>query len=172
MNDNEIKLDLQWFDELMAKTNGTTQYDLFKDDNMSTTTNTANVTSSPWNITIGNSTGIGLTGGTGSYIFQGPSTAVPNTNQPYTINPTWDTSWGSRNNGLKVIGDAEFDGDVKIKGKSITEMFEKIEEKLAILHPNEELEAKWEKLRELRQQYIELEKEIIEKEKMWEILKR
>ena len=168
MNDedkNQIKIDLKWFDDLLANTNGTTQFDLFTNDSGSTITAAAGGTVS--NISWGPSSN-----GTGGYIFKGPSTAVPNTNQPYTINPTWDTNWGSRNNGLKVIGDAEFEGDVKIKGKSITEMFEKIEEKLAILHPNEELEAKWEKLRELRKQYIELEKEIIEKEKMWDILKR
>lgn len=82
------------------------------------------------------------------------------------------SDWGTPNSGLKVNGDAEFDGDVKIKGKSITETLEKIEEKLAILHPNEELESKWNELRELRNRYIELEKEIIEKEKMWDILKK
>jgi hypothetical protein len=71
-----------------------------------------------------------------------------------------------------VNGDAEFDGDVKIKGKSITEVFDKIEERLAILHPNPELEDRWEELKELSKRYKELEKEIIEKEKMWDILKR
>ena len=73
---------------------------------------------------------------------------------------------------LKVTGDADFDGDVKIKGKSITEVFDKIEERLAILHPNPELEDRWEELKELSKRYKELEKEIIEKEKMWDILKR
>lgn len=73
---------------------------------------------------------------------------------------------------LKVKGDADFEGDVTIKGKSIKESLEKIEEKLAILHPNEALEKKWEKLRGLRKMYMELEQEIIEKEKMWEILKK
>jgi len=76
------------------------------------------------------------------------------------------------NPGLKVNGNAEFEGDVKIKGKSITEMFEKIEERLAILHPNEKLESKWEELKALGDRYRELEKEILEKEKMWDILKK
>jgi hypothetical protein len=86
---------------------------------------------------------------------------------------TW-SDWGNAypSNTLQVKGDAEFDGDVKIKGKSLNETLEKIEEKLAILHPNEELESKWDELRELRNRYIELEKEIKEKEKMWEILKK
>jgi hypothetical protein len=74
--------------------------------------------------------------------------------------------------GLKVQGDAEFEGDIKVKGKSITEMFDKIEERLAILHPNPELEERWEELKELGERYRELEKDILEKEKIWNILKR
>lgn len=73
---------------------------------------------------------------------------------------------------LQVKGDANFDGDVKIKGKSIADSLERIEERLAILYPNEELEEKWEQLRGLRKAYMELEAEIIEKQKMWDILKK
>ena len=73
---------------------------------------------------------------------------------------------------LKVIGNAEFEGNVKIKGKDLAEMFENIESRLAILHPNPELEEKWENLRALRNAYTELEAEIIEKEAMWKILKK
>jgi hypothetical protein len=73
---------------------------------------------------------------------------------------------------LSVKGDAEFEGEVKIKGKNIAEMFEKIEDRLAILHPNPELEEKWDNLRALRNAYKELEAEIIEKENMWKILKK
>ena len=93
----------------------------------------------------------------------------------YTISPNvYDTilSTSANPNTLNVKGDAEFEGDVKIKGKSINETLEKIEEKLAILHPNEELEKKWEELRSIRQRYLEVEAEIIEKEKMWAILKK
>ena len=73
---------------------------------------------------------------------------------------------------LAVRGDATFEGDVKIQGKSIGDSLERIEERLAILRPNEELEEKWENLRGLRKMYMELEAEIIEKEKMWSILKK
>lgn len=84
----------------------------------------------------------------------------------------WIINSSLEGNSLDVKGDANFQGDVKIKGKSLTESLEKIEEKLAILHPNSELESRWEQLRELRKQYMELEKEIIEKEKIWDILKK
>lgn len=62
--------------------------------------------------------------------------------------------------------------DIKVGDKSLLESIEKIEERLAILHPNPELEDRWEQLKSLRQQYIDLEKELIKKEKMWEILKK
>lgn len=75
-------------------------------------------------------------------------------------------------NSLQVKGDANFEGDVKIKGKSIADSIERIEERLAILRPNEELEEKWENLRGLRKAYMELEAEIKEKEAMWGILKK
>jgi len=75
-------------------------------------------------------------------------------------------------NTLSVKGNAEFDGDIKIKGKSLGDSLERIEERLAILRPNDELEEKWENLRALRNAYKELEAEIIEKEAMWSILKK
>jgi hypothetical protein len=122
-----------------------------------------------------------------SYVYTTTGTSVP----VYTIPTTntgginWSTTTGNgytiasiesdpnlKGSTLHVKGDADFEGDVTIKGKSIKESLEKIEEKLAILHPNEELEAKWEKLRGLRKMYMELEQEIIEKEKMWDILKK
>jgi len=87
--------------------------------------------------------------------------------------------WGSfsidnnlKSDTLEVKGDANFDGDLKIQGKSLKESLDSIEARLAILRPNEELEEKWENLRGLRKAYMELEAEIIEKEKMWGILKK
>ena len=110
--------------------------------------------------------------------------------QVYTTTGTGNLQWGNLNgtstswanisiadpnlsgHTLKVKGDADFEGDVTIKGKSLTDMIEKIEERLAILHPNIELEDRWDELKELGKRYKELEAEIIEKEKIWAILKR
>jgi hypothetical protein len=75
-------------------------------------------------------------------------------------------------NSLEVMGNANFQGDLKLQGKSLKDSLDRIEERLAILRPNEELEEKWDQLRGLRQLYMELEAEIIEKEKMWSILKK
>ena len=77
-----------------------------------------------------------------------------------------------KGNSLSVKGDASFEGEVSIKGKNLSEMLEKIEERLAILHPNPELEDRWNELKELGKRYKELEAEIIEKERVWTILKK
>ena len=83
-------------------------------------------------------------------------------------NPSWTTP----PTNLQVGGDADIHGKLKVGGKDIIELLEKIEERLAILHINRELEDKWKDLKALGDQYRELEKEIIEKEKMWAILNR
>lgn len=83
--------------------------------------------------------------------------------------PVWTTTPSST---LKIDGDAEIEGDLKIKGKSLSEVIENIEKRLAILHPNPELEERWEELKALGERYRELEKDILEKEKMWDILKK
>ena len=61
--------------------------------------------------------------------------------------------------------------DIKIGERSLKEIMDKVEERLNILHVNKQLEDRWEQLAELGRQYRELEKELLEKEKMWKILK-
>lgn len=61
--------------------------------------------------------------------------------------------------------------DIKIGKQSLTEVLAKLEERLDILHHNSELEDKWQELKDLGNRYRELEKDLIEKEKMWKILK-
>jgi|LakMenE18May11ns_1017448.scaffolds.fasta_scaffold9935400_4 hypothetical protein len=133
-------------------------------------------------ITLGSGTNTLGSGSSGIYtITQTSNTAPIYTSPGYNWNTIstgtgTDTitiaDWGNLSNTLQVNGDANFEGDIKIKGKSLIDSLEKIEEKLAILRPNEQLEEKWEELRNLRKQYMELEKEIIEKEKIWDILKK
>jgi hypothetical protein len=112
-------------------------------------------------------------------LYWGLNGTSANPGQVLTSNGT-NTSWSNitlaepdiKGATLKVNGNADFDGEVTIKGKSLTDMLEKIEERLAILHPNEKLEDKWDELKELGRRYKELEQEIIEKEKIWAILKK
>jgi len=103
-------------------------------------------------------------GSSGQYLYSNGT--GPAWNDTITLSTT------STPNTLNVKGDAEFEGDIKLKGKSLSDTLSKLEERLSILHPNKKLEEKWEKLRELRKEYMKLEADIIEKEKIWATLKR
>lgn len=124
---------------------------------------------------------ITITSSTGdSYLWNSmasPSYTITTGAQGSSSNLTWlsDTYSVTSNlsgDTLQVKGDASFEGDLKVQGKSIVDSLDRIEDRLAILRPNEELEEKWEQLRGLRKAYMELEQEIIEKEKVWSILKK
>ena len=88
------------------------------------------------------------------------------------------TSWNGWNTTyqqpqvLKVAGNAEFEGEVTIRGVKLDERLDAIEERLGILRPNNDLEGKWEKLKALGDEYRALEKDILEKEKIWDLLKK
>jgi hypothetical protein len=123
-----------------------------------------------WNTMLGNTAQVqsqtsstitlGPTGATGSaapITWGTNTTSIPgnltwgtgSSGQVYTTNGTGNLSWATltsdpslKGNSLSVKGNADFDGEVTIKGKSLTGMLEKIEERLAIIHPNEKLEDK------------------------------
>jgi len=121
---------------------------------------------------IGSSNAYSITGSVtvpnGSYTIGTSSTTVPYT---YT---TAGTSFYQSDPSVQINADGmqiKEGGDIKIGGKSLSEAIAKIEDRLAILHPNQELENKWESLKELRRQYEALEKDILEKEKIMKILK-
>jgi hypothetical protein len=127
--------------------------------------------------TSSNSSGLTVGGiqSFGSITVPNTITTTGTTGNGYTLGygAGTGTSWVSpaTQGSLKVTGDADFDGDVKIKGHSITNLLEKIEERLGILNPNPELEERWDRLKELRKQYIEMERDLLEKEKIMKILK-
>jgi hypothetical protein len=115
------------------------------------------------------------TNGTSGQVYTTNGTSSLNWSNLNGTTTTWgtiETDSNLQGSTLHVKGNANFEGDVKIKGKDLADMFEKIEERLAILHPNPELEDKWDELKELGKRYKELEAEIIEKEKVWGILKK
>jgi hypothetical protein len=89
---------------------------------------------------------------------------------PYTINTN------STYNTARVVLDEKgieikAGADLVVGGKSLMKVLAGIEERLGILHPNPELEDRWDELKELRRQYIEMEKDLLEKEKIMKILK-
>jgi hypothetical protein len=171
MDENNIKLDFSEIDKLLQKLaddKSFEQGDLFDDNNLITSTASASTIS-----TVAGNTWPYPNSSSGSYTWTTNDTGGYNLGTNI-ISPSLNLNdtWKHGDAKLKVQGDAEFEGDVKIKGKSIAETLDKIEARLAILHPNEKLEAKWEELKALGDAYRTLEKDILEKEKIWETLKK
>ena len=110
-----------------------------------------------------------MSAGTNEYSF----TAIDTNAYTYTgtgTNYAWNTT--SIDNTLQVQGDSDFAGDITVKGRSLTEFMDSVEQRLNILRPNPELEAEWDQLRELGERYRELEKQLTEKTQMWNTLKK
>jgi hypothetical protein len=90
------------------------------------------------NSSYGNVTVSAATGSAGSFL---------------TSNGANGTSWSHNglSNTFQVSGDANFEGDVKVKGRSLEKMFQKIEDRLAILQDPDP--AKLEKYAALKKAY-------------------
>lgn len=107
---------------------------------------------------IGNTTVPYLTinNGTAGTAGTGAGTYYTNNTAPWvTVNP-------NTSNTLDVKGDANFEGDIKFKGRSLEELFSKIEDRLAILQPDPAKLEKYEALRKAYNHYKLLEKLIHE----------
>ena len=81
--------------------------------------------------------------------------------------PSYDPAVKLDSNGINMDAGC----DVKIGDRSLKDFMDRVEERLNNLRPNPKLEDKWDELAELGKRYRELEAEILEKEKMWNILK-
>jgi hypothetical protein len=92
-------------------------------------------------------------------------------NSSITANPDLKPSSLQVHGKAVFQNDVSIDGDLEIKGKSIAESLAKIEQRLAIMQPNPELEKRWNQLKELGDQYRALEADILEKEEIMRILK-
>lgn len=72
---------------------------------------------------------------------------------------------------LNVEGDAAINGKLEVGGVDIGAALTKIMERLAILDRNLQLEERWAKLKVLGEEYRKLEKDILEQEEIYNILK-
>jgi len=119
---------------------------------------------------------IGTDGSIGPITLDSSMFTAGSITSPYTYTTTGTGNWTTSSNPATVYIDdggltMKAGADIKIGGKSLTEAIEKIEQRLGILKPNPELESRWEQLKELRNQYVELERDLLEKEKIMKILK-
>ena len=95
------------------------------------------------------------------YVYNTPNSWTTLSNSPYTA----QVDGGGR---LELHGDR---ADLVINGESLSDRLSAIEQRLNILRPNSKLEAQWDQLRELGEQYRRLEAELQEKQRMWDTLK-
>jgi hypothetical protein len=91
-----------------------------------------------------------------------PAYAPNNSNYSFTTAGT--VTGASYNQGLDLRGDA----DIKIDGMSLKDFMKR----LNLMVPNPEIEKQWDELRTLGEAYRAVEKECLEKAKVWDILKR
>ena len=89
---------------------------------------------------------------------------------------TMDTSWldgldfhDPPSGKLTLEGE---DADILMDGMSVRKTLESINDRLAILQVNPELEAEFDELHALGEKYRALEQKIIEKKKMWQTLNK
>jgi hypothetical protein len=101
-----------------------------------------------------------------------PYTVTGSNTAPLTIGAGTGISYPNWSNSISPKIRLDGDGaDIEVNGASLLGMIKKIEERLNILHPNEKMEAEWDQLRELGEQYRALEAKLKEQGEMWAKLK-
>ena len=96
-------------------------------------------------------------------------TSWSSSSSPYVFSTSTTPLTVGGNGKIECTGEG---ADVVLNGKSIKATIEAIEDRLAILRPNPELEKEWSELKDLGQRYRTLEAEIKEKMRVWDILKK
>jgi hypothetical protein len=119
------------------------------------------------NITI--SSGIDTTYTLSNLSLSTSSISVPWATTTGTTGMTWANLTEPPSGRITLQGP---DADIEVNGESLMEMLHRIEERLNLLTPNQELEAEWDQLRELGNQYRALENKLTEQGKMWDTLKK
>ena len=85
--------------------------------------------------------------------------------------PSQNTSDAS----IHILGNAVVTGTLNVGGQNISKTIDErltvIEERLAILRPDPDLESRWDELKQARERYIQLEAEFRSAELVYKILK-
>jgi hypothetical protein len=173
MIDDEDGIDTIVLGGSMNDTINLTGWDIPLSTSLSTDYSYSATLGTPTSINSGGS-GATLTTTTGGGLMWGNvGTPYTYTGAPGTINTggNW-TTYNNQPSIMRVEGDAEFKGEVTIRGVKLDDRLTAIEERLGILRPNNDLEGKWEKLKALGEEYRKLEQEILEGENIWDILKK
>ena len=88
---------------------------------------------------------------------------------------TANTSWVNNTLTVPTSGRMELKGeqaDIVINGVSLCDTLQFIQDRLNMLQPNQAVEQEWDQLRELGEQYRKLEKQLMEKQQAWDLLRK
>lgn len=91
-------------------------------------------------------------------------------NDTISLGPVWsDTLSVNPSSKITLTGD---DADIEINGESVVSMLREIRDRLNIIQVSETMEAEWDELRALREQYEAKLAECREKSQAWSALKQ
>lgn len=124
-------------------------------------------TSANYNFGMNNMNNITLSG-VGAIGSITPSYTIAGSNGAWGEYTNTSASVKLGKDGIEVTESA----DIKLGNISLKNFIDRIEQRLALLNPNPKLEEEWTELKELGDRYRELEKQITEKMKTWDILER
>ena len=85
------------------------------------------------------------------------------------------SNWSTTTLTVPPSGRMELQGahaDIVMNGVSLNDTLKLIQDRLCMLRPNTELEQEWDQLRDLGEQYRELEKQLMEKQRAWDLLRK
>ena len=85
------------------------------------------------------------------------------------------SNWTTNTLTVPPSGRMELQGkqaDIVMNGVSLNDTLKLIQDRLCMLRPNPELEQEWDQLRDLGEQYRELEKQLTEKQRAWDLLRK
>ena len=98
-----------------------------------------------------------------------------NSSNPWAIGSVFGVSGATYNSNnltdINPAGKISIKGDLDINGVSLKDFMARVEQRLAILTPDTRLEEEWSELKTLGDRYRELEKEIHDRMKTFDILK-
>jgi hypothetical protein len=81
----------------------------------------------------------------------------------------WANGWNQPSGQLSLKGD---DADIDINGVSLMDTIRGIQDRLNMLCPDPEMEAEWDQLRDIREQYEAKLQECREKSRAWKALQQ
>lgn len=118
---------------------------------------------------------LSMLGAVGSANLTSPYTVTTGITGGFAPGTGWTTSgntpWLTQSNiSPKINLDGE-NADIVVNGVSLVDAINSIRDRLNCLQINPKLEAEWEELRALGDQYRELERQILEKQATWDRLK-